>query len=410
MPAESARQRLDSIDVVRGTIMILMLLDHTRDFTHYGTFLFDPLDPQRTTVWLYVTRWITHLCAPGFVLLAGLSVGLKRIRGTPGSTLTRFLLTRGLWFVFLEFALFRYLIWMKFDPSFLLHLQVIWAIGLSMIVLSVLIRLPVAVVVATGALIVLGHNALDRVVVPFFPPVGGGSLPAPSAVAKVWMILHQGGFFPIAGSGSPIVFVNYPVLPWIGIMALGSGLAVVYAWPAERRRAFLLGASAAMLVAFAILRTMNGYGDPLRWSPQADVVKTAMSFMNVQKYPPSLLFALVTLAPTLAALALLDGKRFDRGVGNVLATFGRVPFLFYVLQWPTAHLAGIIVSAVLGKSLAPYFMSFLELIRLSPPPDMGGPLWTTYVSWVAGTCLLYWPCRWFADVKARRRERWLSYV
>jgi uncharacterized membrane protein len=390
--------------------MVLMLLDHVRDFTHYSTFLFDPLDQQRTTVWLYATRWITHLCAPAFVMLAGLSVGLKRLRGAPGATLSRFLLTRGLWFVFLEIAFFRYVIWMDLDTSFIAHLQVIWAIGVSMIVLSALVRLPVAAVVAIGAAIVVGHNALDSVRVPPFPPIGNAAVPAPTVIAKLWMVLHQGGFFPIAGASSPIVFANYPVLPWIGIMALGSGLAEVYGWPAERRRALLLRMSAAMLVAFAILRTINGYGDPLRWSHQADAIKTAMTFMNVQKYPPSLLFTLVTLAPTLAALALLDGKRFDRGPGAFLVTFGRVPFFFYVLQWPTAHLAGIIVSALHGKAIALYFMNFLAIIQQPTPPDMGGSLWETYAAWAIGVFLLYWPCRWFAGVKARRRDWWLSYV
>jgi uncharacterized membrane protein len=407
MPSSPERSRLDSIDVARGLIMVLMLLDHTRDFTHQGAFVFDPLDAARTTPWLYATRWITHLCAPGFVLLAGLSVGLKRVRGMPGSTLSRFLLTRGLWFVFLEIAVFRYLIWANLDTSFLVHLQVIWSIGVSMIVMSALVRLPTAAIVAIGAAIVLGHNTLDGI---RFQPWRGPGSPAPEVAAKIWMVLHQGGFFPIAGAASPVVFANYPVLPWIGIMALGVGLAAVYGWPPDRRRVFLLSLSAAMALGFFVLRWSNLYGDPRRWSSQADPMKTAMVFMNVAKYPPSLLFTLITLVPTLGLLALLDGRSARGGPPSALVTFGCVPFFFYVLQWPTARLAGIIVSSIEGKSIGPYFLNFLQMIQLPQPPDVGGPLWMSYLAWIAGVCLLYWPCRWFASVKARRRDWWLSYV
>jgi len=410
MPEDTGRARLDSIDVVRGAIMILMLLDHTRDFTHAGALVSDALDPTTTTPLIYLTRWVTHLCAPGFVLLAGLSVGLKRVRGTPGPTLTRFLLTRGLWFVFLEFALFRYLIWPNFETSYLVHLQVIWAIGVSMIVLAGLIRLRVSALAIVGAAIVLGHNALDGIRVPPYPPIVGAPVPVPGVAAKLWILLHQGGFFPLAGAGSPILFANYPVLPWIGILALGSVLAQVYGWPAGRRRTWLLTTAAVMAVTFVALRATNLYGDPRMWTDQGTLVRSAMSFMNVAKYPPSLLFALATLAPTLAALALLDGCRMAGGIGGVLVTFGRVPFFFYVLQWPTAHAAGLIVTTAMGKSVAPYFINFLAFIMAPQPPDVGGPLWATYLSWVAGVCLLYWPCRWFASVKARRRDWWLSYV
>ena len=410
MSAPSVRNRLDSIDVVRGAIMILMLLDHTRDFTHAGAIFSDPLDPKTTTVLIYVTRWVTHLCAPGFVMLAGLSVGLKQVRGTPGPSLTRFLWTRGLWLVVLEVAFFRYLIWTNFDMSFLAHLQVIWVIGLSMIVLAGLIRLPPAAVAILGAVIVLGHNAFDSIRVAGFPPVVNSPAPLPGLGARLWVLLHQGGFLPVAGRGSPIVFVNYPLLPWIGIMALGSALAQVYAWPPPRRRRWLLLVSVGMAIGFVALRGVNVYGDPQKWTHQATIVRTAMSFMNVQKYPPSLLYTLATLAPSLAALALLDGRRMTSGFGGVLVTFGRVPFFFYALQWVMAHISGLVVTTLMGKSIAPYFMNLLQLITASPQPDFGGPLWSTYVCWIVGVCLLYWPCRWYANLKAQRRDWWLSYL
>jgi uncharacterized membrane protein len=166
----------------------------------------------------------------------------------------------------------------------------------------------------------------------------------------------------------------------------------------------------ATLAGFALLRALNGYGDPRPWIPQDTAMKTAMSFMDVTKYPPSLLFVLVTLAPALLLLAAFDGRTLARGPLAPVVTFGRVPFFFYVLQWIWAHLAGIAISLLLGKSIAPYFMHVLQLFTLPRPPDIGGPLWTTYLFWITGVCALYWPCRWFAELKARRRERWLGYL
>jgi uncharacterized membrane protein len=401
------RQRLDTIDAVRGALMVLMLLDHTRDFTHAGALFNDPLDPAASTPLLYLTRWITHLCAPGFVFLAGMGAGLQLLRGTPVPELARFLWTRGLWLVFLELSFFRVLIWWDVHPSLLAMLQVIWAIGIGMIVLSALVRLPTRAVLALGALIVVGHNLLDRFAV---TPWRGPGTPVPSPLGKLWIVFHQGGLFPIADFPSPILLPNYPVLPWFGMLALGYGFAEVYAWPEERRRRLLLGLGAAMLAAFLVLRYVNGYGDPRPWAPQADAAKTAMSFFNVQKYPPSLAFALATLGWSILALGLLEGRRLGGGIGRVLVTFGRVPLFFYCLQWAYAHLAGMAITAIRGESLAPYFMNVLRIVSLPEQPDMGGPLWTTHAAWLAGTVLLYFPCRWFAEVKARRRDWWLSYL
>jgi uncharacterized membrane protein len=402
----SVRSRLDAVDLVRGIVMIVMLLDHTRDFSHASGLLFDPLDPNRTTPLLYLTRWITHLCAPTFVMLAGLSVGLKRLRGSPPHEIAHVLWTRGLWLVFLEVTIFRVLIWFNVDFSFLAQLQVIWAIGISMIVLAALVRLPIGAIAAIGVVIVLGHNALDGVrVLPWRP----GS-PVPSITAKLWMVAHQGGFFPLAGFPGPIVWSNYPVLPWFGIIALGYALSQVYAWTAERRRRTLIYAALVMMAAFFVVRGLNVYGDPRPWTPQGDAIKTAMSFFNVAKYPPSLSFTLITLAPALLALGLLDGRTFNRGLSGAAVTFGRVPFFFYFLQWPTAHFGGMLVSAMLGKSLAPYFMHLLQIISQPTIPNWGGPLWAVYVLWISGVLLLYFPCRWFAQVKARRHDWWLSYL
>jgi len=402
-----ARPRLDSIDLVRGAVMVLMLLDHMRDFTHEASFTGDPLDFATTTPLLYFTRWITHLCAPTFVFLAGLGAGLQRLRGKPVAELARFLWTRGLWLVFLELTVVRGLVAFSFHPIELAQLQVIWVIGVGMIVLAALVWLPSRAVLAIGAVIAAGHNLLDRVRV---PPWQGPDSPVPSALGKLWILLHQTGAFPIAGFPSPIVLVLYPILPWIGVIALGYGCSEVYAWPAERRRALLVGLGIAMAVAFVVLRYAGVYGDPLPWSPQADAVKTLMSFFNVQKYGPSLLYVLATLAPAMLTLGLIDGRTIAGGPGGALVTFGRVPLFFYMLQWLTAHLCGIAITAARGGTLAPYFMSFLEQFIMKEPVVTGGPLWLTYACWAGATVLLYFPCRWFARVKATRRDWWLGYL
>jgi uncharacterized membrane protein len=402
-----ARSRQDAVDFVRGAVMIVMLLDHTRDFAHETGLLGNPLDPNTTTPTLYLTRWVTHLCAPAFVLLAGLGIGLKHLGGATPAQLTSFLWRRGLWLVAIEIFVLRFLIWFNFDLTFLSQLQVIWAIGVSMIAMAALVRLPIGAVLGIGLVIVFGHNLLDAIrITPFFGP----QTPTPGVAGKLWLLLHQGGFFPLFGFPSPIVWAHYPVLPWLGIMATGYGLSTIYTWEPARRRQTLIALSAVMVLLFLALRAGNIYGDPRPWTPQGDAVKSAMSFFDVTKYGPSLLFALITLAPAFLTLALLDGRTLQRGVAGVVVTFGRVPFFFYLLQWPTAHIAGILVSASFGRAIAPYFMHLLDLIQLQTPPVMGGPLWATYLCWIAGVFLLYWPCRWFARIKASRRDWWLSYL
>jgi len=405
-PGEPPR-RLDAIDLVRGVVMVLMLLDHTREFTHADALVSDPLDLGRTTPVLFATRWVTHLCAPTFVFLAGLGVGLQRLRGKPLEALTRFLWTRGLWLIFLELTVVRSLMWFNWHPSLLAFLQVIWAIGVSLIVLAALVRLPVPLVGGLGVVIVLGHNLLAGIAVAGWR---GPDSPVPSALAKLWIVLHQGGLFPITGFPGPMVFAPYPILPWLGVLLAGYGAATLYGLPSERRRRALVGLGMAMLAAFVVLRFANVYGDPVPWTPQANFAKTAMSFLKVQKYPPSALFVLVTLGLSIPVLGLLDGRTIRAGLGGALVVFGRVPLFFYLLQWVYAHVAGMIVSTAMGKDLSPYFMNVVQYFMAPKPPDTGGPLWATYVCWILGTLLLYFPCRWFAEMKARRNEWWLAYL
>jgi uncharacterized membrane protein len=402
----AARVRLDAIDLVRGIVMILMILDHTRDFVHAGGIMSNPLDPATSTILLYATRWVTHLCAPTFALLAGLGVGLRRLRGATPGEVSWFLFTRGVWLVVLELTLFRFIIWWNLDFTLLAFLQVIWAIGASMLALSAIVRLPLPALAAIAGVILVGHNALDAVRLPFWFP--GADVPAPGFGGSLWLLLHQFGLFPFGGWPGPIVVVQYPLLPWIGLVTAGYVMAAVYAWPAERRRRMLALTAVAMLAVFLVLRTFNIYGDPNEWAPQPTFVQSGMSFMNVNKYPPSLSYVLVTLVPALLALAALDGRTIAGGVWGAVVTFGRVPLFFYVLQWLTAHVSGVIVTALQGKSIDGYFKHLLDFFQ--QPPDFGGPLWTVYVCWIVSLIVMYPLCRWFAAVKARRRDWWLSYL
>jgi uncharacterized membrane protein len=405
----STRLRLDAIDFVRGLVMILMLLDHTRDFVHRGGIFADPLDPATTTPILYLTRWLTHLCAPTFVLLAGLGVGLRRIRGATAGDNAWFLFTRGLWLIVMELVVMRTIIWWNVEFwDFAAFLQVIWAIGVSMVLLSAVVRLPLAALGAIGAAIVLGHNLLDGIRVPFWFP--GTPAPPPSLGEILWMAVHQSGFYQLGGPDGPVVFDRYPVLPWFGLLCVGYVLAEIYRWEAARRVRFLATSALVMLAAFVVLRGFNIYGDPRDWAPQPTLVQSAMALMNVEKYPPSLAYVLVTLLPALTLLAVLDGRTITGGLRGAVVTFGRVPFFFYILQWITAHVSGMVVTAITGRSIAPYFDHLLTLVTTQPQPDFGGPLWVVYLTWLLSLLAIYPLCRWFAGVKARRRDWYLSYL
>ena len=270
-----------------------------------------------------------------------------------------------------------------------------------MIALAAIIHLPQRVILIVGLAITLGHNALDVVRVPVWTSVAA---PVPSAWAKLWMVLHQGGFFPIAGASSPIVKVNYPVLPWVGVIALGYLFANVWMLTAERRRRVLQLMALGMVAAFVVLRFSNLYGDNLPWHVQATALQSVGGFFNVQKYPPSLLYLLATLAPCMFALSVLDGRNFNSFVPRALITYGRVPMFYYLLQWMWAKLAGITVAAMAGLPLDSFFRSRADVFLGAPVPVFGGNLLHVYVCWLLGIVVLYFPCRWYAGVKARRKD------
>jgi len=395
-------QRLDSVDLYRGVLMVIMLIDHTRFFVHFdgATGLHDPLDVNTTTWVFYLTRWITHLCAPGFVLLAGASAGFQRRRGTSIPALSTFLWTRGIALIVIEVVLVRMATSFNVDLHFFGNLQVIWAIGVSMIALAAFVHLPDRAILGLGLLIVCGHNALDGVKVPVWRGPGD---PIPSLWDKLWMLFHQPGFFPLYGADGPVVRARYPLLPWIGLIAVGYAFANLWTMDAARRRRLLWQLSVAMIVAFIALRLTHMYGDTIPWHAQDTFVKTVGNFMNLQKYPPSLLFMLATLAPCLLALSVVDGRTLTGPLARVFVTYGRVPMFYYLLQWLWAFGCGIVITSAAGLPITGYFAPRAGSFY-GPPPTFGGTLMQVYLCWFLGVVVLYFPCRWYAGIKARRKD------
>ncbi|MFL5501958.1 MAG: DUF1624 domain-containing protein [Gemmatimonadaceae bacterium] len=399
------RVRIDAVDLLRGIIMVIMMLDHTRDFAHFQAAAFDPTNVEKTTVILFFTRWITHFCAPLFVLLAGTGAYFQEMRGKSRGELSRFLISRGLWLIFVELIVLRVVIMFNFDfMGMAAFLQVIWAIGWSMIVLAALIHLPLGAVAAIGVGMIAVHNAFDGVNVTSW---GGPGTPVPGFWASVWHVLHVPGLIFPFGQNGPPALVLYPLIPWIGVMAVGYTLGSIYRLEPAARRRILISLGAALAVAFVVLRAVNVYGDPSRWSARDTAAKTVLSFLATSKYPPSLLFLLMTIGPALLFLAWADGKT-PGSVSRFFITFGRVPLFFYLLQWITAHSLALLASVIAGKP-TDYFFSNLA-VSPPPPPGTGFGLVTVYALWILGVLLLYPLCRWYAGIKARRRDWWLSYL
>jgi uncharacterized membrane protein len=374
--------RVASIDILRGLVMVLMALDHVRDF--FTDVRFDPLDLSQTTAALFLTRWITHFCAPTFVLLAGVSAYLTG-RSCTRAELSRFLWTRGLWLVVLEVTLMS-LVWtfnVRYDHG--LFLQVIWAIGVSMLVLAALVHLPMPQIAAFSLLIIGGHNLLDGI-----EPQSFG------AWAPLWSLLH-------VQEPIPYGFVAYPLIPWIAVMSLGYCIGSLFDLERERRRQWFVYLGAGSLTLFVLLRATNVYGDPIDWTLQSTTVRTLLSFVDVHKYPPSLQYVLLTLGAALLSLAALESVRGK--FAEVLRTFGRVPLFFYVLHVALAHLAAGIVGLATGFGTALLSGDFMQV-----PQQWGFGLPVVYLAWLLVIATLYPACRWFAAVKRRRDDWWLSYL
>jgi uncharacterized membrane protein len=404
--SEKVYQRVDSVDFLRGLVMVIMLLDHTREYVHADAVRFSPTDLTKTTVLLFFTRWITHLCAPTFVFLAGTSVYLQLLRGKSRGELSKFLLTRGLWLIVLEFTLVRFSILFNVDYSFLGFAEVIWVFGVSMIVLAGLIYLPLRVVAGLGIGMIALHNLLDGMTVP--TAVAMASKPPPDALQKIWLILHQPGLIPVFENRASL-FVAYPLIPWIGVMAVGYAAGVVYSWESERRRRWLSRLGLALTVLFVLIRATNLYGDPQVWESQTSAAFTVLSFLNTTKYPPSLLFLLMTIGPALLILAWTDDVRKDNFLSRIFITFGRVPLFYFILQMFVAHGVGVLLGFIAGKSIGHLFLNFPDS-STNVSPDAGFPLWVVYAAWLGGLVLLYPLCMWYGRLKQRRRGFPFSYL
>jgi uncharacterized membrane protein len=388
--------RVPSIDIVRGVIMIIMALDHVRDFFHETAFTSDPLDPALTSTGLYFTRWITHLCAPSFMLLSGISSYFSG-RRQPASVKSNFLIKRGIWLVFVEVIVMTLIL--SFDITYqTIFLQVIWALGWSMLLLGMLIRFTSPrTILLCGLALVFGHNVLDYVTLPSDGPL--------DVLINV-LFTSSGKLYPRVDGGS--VFVFYAILPWSGIMLAGYGLGQLYdaGVSVQRRRKILLWAGISSILLFFVLRLANGYGDPARWSAQPSSWRTFLSFMNASKYPPSLLYSLITVGITLLMLRFAD--QTPKRVGAFVSVYGKVPFFYFVLHFLVIHTLSALAVLASGYTLAQ--ATDPSLIFKFRPFNFGYGLGTTYLIWIGIVLLMYWPSKWFVGYKAVHKHWWLSYL
>jgi uncharacterized membrane protein len=390
-PAPPAR-RVDAVDVLRGAVMVLMVLDHTRDY--FGDASIDPTDLSQVSAALFLTRWVTHFCAPVFAFLAGTGAYLAGSRGRSRRDLAVFLASRGIWLIFLELTVVR--LGLFFDPvSAPVILTVLWSIGASFVVLAGLVFLPSRVVGALGLLLIATYGLVSGLL----PESGNAALRAASA------LLLRPGVLPLPGGIN--VLVGYPLLPWLGVVAAGYGFGEVIRLEPGRRRRVMWVTGVAMIAAFVILRAWGVSIDPRPWTTQATPLLTGLSFINCTKQPPSPLFVLMTLGPAIAALSVIDRVDIRGPVGRAVVTFGRVPLFYYLSQWYVIH--GLAVAAGLVRGLPVAWM--FSAAALGPAPEGWSlSLPGIYAAWVVVLAVLYLPCRWFAGVKSRHPGGWLSYL
>jgi uncharacterized membrane protein len=388
-------KRIESIDLLRGLVMIIMALDHVRDYFHADSFLFDPTDLDKTNPAIFFTRWITHFCAPVFMFLAGTSAFfMRRRRTTP--QLARFLLTRGLWLIFLELVVVTF--GWNFDILFTnIFFITIWALGASMIALAALVYLPVKYILAIGLIIIFGHNLLDNV------HLKGNNLPAFG-----WALLHEMGFFTWKGHN---VLVGYPVLPWIGMIALGYCFGFLYApdFTAERRKKWLLAISFSAIGLFILIRFINVYGDLMPWSTQSTPLYTFLSFLKTTKYPPSLLYTLMTLGPSILFLAFTENVR--NPLSRFISIYGRVPMFFYLIHIYVIHLSTMIVAELFTEYSWRLWVLKDPLWFTDSLKGYGFSLPVVYLVWILVILVLYPFCKWYDSYKLAHKEKWwLSYL
>jgi uncharacterized membrane protein len=371
-----------------------MAIDHVRDYFHAGSFLFDPTDITQTNAPLFFTRWITHFCAPVFVFLAGTSAYLVGQRKSK-KQLMHFLFTRGLWLILLEVSIVNF--GWYFNPEFpFFRLSVIWALGISMTALSALIYLPQKLILAIGIVIVAGHNLLDNI-----------HLSGTGWKAFLWALIHEPKNFTFSGH---TIRTGYPVLPWIGIMALGYCFGSLYRKEVDvqKRKKSLLTIGLSGTVLFLIIRAVNIYGDKALWAVQDNLLFTIISFLNVSKYPPSLLFTLMTLGPSLIFLAFAE--KYSGKIVLAITRIGRVPMFFYILHIYLIHTIALLVIEFTGKG----WKNMILIGNSDDNPQLKGygfSLYVVYLIWCVVIIILYPLCKWYDRYKATHKEKlWLSYL
>ncbi len=387
--------RIESIDVLRGVVMAIMALDHVRDYFHYGSFFVDPTDIETTTPLIFFTRFITHYCAPVFVFLAGTSVFLYR-GNKSRSELFKFLFTRGIWLIFLELIL-NNLIW-TFDITYSIHIfQVIWAIGCSMVCLSFLIYLPKKLILMIGIILIAGHNALDDII-----------LQGQSYKAVLWSALHQQNL--IVLNPNHVIIIQYPLIPWIGLMALGYLFGTFYqtGFDVSIRKKWLFSLGLGLLTLFFILRGMNVYGDLVPWSVHNTFTKTFLSFFNVTKYPPSLLYLCITLGP--AMLFLYAFEKTKNKVTDFFLVFGRVPLFYYFLHMLVIHILAIVGMLIFGGNWKDMIITAEGFLKQNLS-NYGYPIFIVYLVWIGVVLFLFPFCKKYMLYKAGNKNKWwLSYL
>jgi uncharacterized membrane protein len=391
--------RIASIDLIRGAAMILMAIDHVR--------VYSGVPPGGPTPGVFFTRWVTHFCAPAFIFLAGTSIFFY---GRKHADLSKFLLIRGGWLVFLELTFLRVAWTFNFDFRHYEIAGVIWVIGCCMILMSGLVKLPVAVVGAIGMVIIAAHNLMDSHMGKLLEGMDNDKL------SGFWKIFYVGFFAgPMRfGPDGPNLIVLYSIIPWIGVMAAGYGFGkILILEPAQRKR-LCLAISLSAVGLFLVLRGLNLYGDPRPWHAAAHgrnglpPMPGLLAFLNTSKYPASLSFLLMTLGPIIALIPLLEGLR--GALARRIAIFGRVPFFYYMLHIPLIHALALVVSKIRLGVVSPWLFTNHPMGNPEPPQGYVWSLPLLYAVWGIAIVLLYFACRWFAEVKARRNDWWLRYV
>lgn len=388
-------ERVASLDVLRGIVVVLMAIDHVR--------VYSGLPPGGPDPGIYFTRWVTHFVAPAFVLLAGTAAFLYGRKVGDTAQLARFLATRGLLLVLLELTLIRVSWTFNFEFGTYLLGGVIWAIGWSMVALAGLAWLPTRAVAAFAVAVIAGHNLLPELLAPIQPAVESAGL------VWVFQLLYFGGDIQL-GAGGPTFVVLYSLIPWVGVMAAGYALGALYTMDAARRQRLLYWLGGAMVVAFLVLRAADVYGDPRPWrsaNPEG-AWPTLRSILNTSKYPASLLFLLMTLGPSLLVLPALE--RVTNRVTRWLEVFGRVPMFYYLLHIPLIHALALVVSLARTGSVSPWLFGNHPMW---PPEQPAGYMWSLsllYMVTAVAVALLYPACRWYGQRKARAPRPWMKYL